>query len=186
MDKYLEIIIDCLKPKPTISAHLLHVADGETYLAKALNLLTLPPRIFRMQRLMSKTARSLTKQDDEALEIRKLYSRMVERTLILADQMQQYRTCKHANHSSMAHSNVKIAPIACNQILDALLGLLSLRETLSSLDALLKQGTSDVSIPALFNFGVLITTRSAVKSWYLSKIGSQMRSLGIAQLRKLV
>ncbi|MCJ1475512.1 snoRNA-binding rRNA-processing protein utp10 [Lambiella insularis] len=128
LEKYLDVIIDSLKPKATISSYFLTFSDGRTRPSIALNLLSLPPQIFRTQRLLSKSARVLAKKDKEADQLRLIYSRLVEQTLLLADQVQPYATL----------------PGACDQMLDALLSLLSLEESIASLDTLLKRGNDHI------------------------------------------
>ena len=91
MDKYLEVVLDCLKPKPTVSIHLLTFSDGPTRASTALNLLSLPPNIFCAQRLVSKSARLLSINGDSAEKIRQIYSHLVEETLLLAEQVQPYK-----------------------------------------------------------------------------------------------
>ncbi|MCJ1402119.1 snoRNA-binding rRNA-processing protein utp10 [Xylographa trunciseda] len=128
MEKYLGVILDSLKPKPTVSNNFLTFNDGRTRASTALNLLSLPPNIFRAQRLISRSARLLSKKNEDAEQFRQIYARLVEDTLLLAEQVQPY----------------KKLPSACDLMLDALLGLLSLGESISSLDALLKRGNINV------------------------------------------
>lgn len=90
LEKYLEVVIDSLKPKRTIPSQLLTVNDGRTRPSSALNLLSLAPQMFRNQRLVSKSARVLSAKGEDTAELRVVYSRLVEQILLLADQVQPY------------------------------------------------------------------------------------------------
>ena len=90
MERYLEVVLDSLKPKPTFSSHLLTFGDGRTPASTALTLLPIPAQIFRAPRLISKVAKVLRIDDQETLEVRKLYSQLIEQTLRLAEQLQPY------------------------------------------------------------------------------------------------
>jgi len=146
MDKYLEIALDSLKPKPTISGHLLSFDDGRTRASTVLNLLSLPPQIFRGHRLVSRTAKLLLKTSQETDQLRQIYARLVQQTLLLADQVQPYKKCKY--HPSIVSTVILTwvtVPKACDEILDALLNVLSLEESINSLETLLNQGNDNVS-----------------------------------------
>lgn len=98
VDKYLEVALDSLKPKPTYSSHLLGFNNGRTPASSVLNLLSLPPHIFRGNRLISRTAKLLPTigedADQDADQLRLVYARLVQQTLLLADQVQPYKKCK--------------------------------------------------------------------------------------------
>ncbi|MCJ1435688.1 snoRNA-binding rRNA-processing protein utp10 [Xylographa pallens] len=128
MEKYLEVVLDSLKSKPTVSSHFLTFSDGRSRASTALNLLSLPPNIFRAPRLILRSARLLSNKSEDAVQLRQIYSHLVENTLLLAEQVQPY----------------KKLPSTCDLMLDALLGLLSLGESIDSLDILLKRGNTNV------------------------------------------
>jgi len=102
VDKYLEVALDSLKPKPTASGHLLGFGDGRTPASSVLNLLSLPPQIFRGRRLISRTAKLLLTTGQDADQLRQVYARLVQQTLLLADQVQPYKKC-------MCHQVVTLA-----------------------------------------------------------------------------
>ena len=93
MAKYLDVVLDSLKPKPAFSSHLLIFGDGRTRASIALTLLPILAQIFRAPRLISKVAKVLRTDDQESLEVRKLYSQLIEQTLRLAEQLQPYQNC---------------------------------------------------------------------------------------------
>ena len=143
----MEVILDSLKPKPTLSGHLLSFDDGRTRATTVLNLLSLPAPILRGQRLRLKTEKVLLAGRPDAEQLRKLYARLVEQTLLLSDQVQPYKKRKSLSESPLAcELTRKVVPKACDDMLDALLGLLSLEESMSSLQDLLVQDNDNVSI----------------------------------------
>ena len=151
MEKYLEVALDLLKPKPILSSHLLSFDDGRTRATTVLNLLLLPALVFRGQRLQSKIEKILLAGHPDVEQLRKLYARLVEQTLILSDQVQPYKKRKpHSENQLKCELIRKVVPKACDDMLDALLCLLSLEESMSSLKGLLMQGNDDVSICRLF------------------------------------
>ena len=94
MEKYLEVALDSLMPKPTLSGYLLSFDDDRTRASAVLNLMSLPALVFRGQRLQSKTAKILLAEHPDAEQLRKLYARLVEQTLVLSDQVQPYKKRK--------------------------------------------------------------------------------------------
>ncbi|MCJ1284859.1 snoRNA-binding rRNA-processing protein utp10 [Xylographa opegraphella] len=145
MEKYLEVVLDSLKPKPTVSSHFLTFGDGRTRTSTAMNLLSLPPNIFRAPRLISRSARLLSDKSDDVVQLRQIYSNLVEATLLLAEQVRPYTKL----------------PSACDLMLDALLGLLSLGESINSLEILLKRGNTNVQRQVLRSLEHRIGTESA-------------------------
>ena len=148
MDKYLEVALDFLKPKPTTSSHLLGFDDGRSRASTVLNLLSLPPQIFRGHRLTSRTAKLLLTAGQDAEQLRRVYAQLVQRTLLLADQVQPYKKCKHLLRfifSAVLTGTMSIVPNACDETLDALLKVLSLEESINSLQTLLNQGNDNAS-----------------------------------------
>ena len=145
MEKYLEVVLDALKPKPTVSIHFLNFSDGRSRASTALNLLSLPPNIFRAPRLISKSARLLSNKGEDAVQLRQMYSHLVEDTLLLAEQVEPYKKRRSfLKFNQVTTLTVLAVPSACDLMLDALLGLLSLGESIDSLDILLKRGNTNV------------------------------------------
>jgi U3 small nucleolar RNA-associated protein 10 len=119
--KYLELINDLLKPKPTFSLILLGAHDKIDPQRAALNELLLLPHILSQRRLVSQTAKILDRDDMDATRIRELYSTLLEDLLGLAESLKEQKRM-HA---------------ACGDVLESLLGLLSTREFVKSIESLL-------------------------------------------------
>lgn len=89
VEKYLAVNLDILKPKPTISQHLV-VVEGdriaETVIAKMLPLLTV---ILRGERLINKTNKALVRNGENAVFIRALYAQILEQILLLSRRTKQ-------------------------------------------------------------------------------------------------
>ena len=97
MERYLNAIVDALSPKPTLLEHFLSFSDLKTPEVFALNLLSLPPRILRSHRLVSRAAKILVRQDsgDDATAIRQSYSQMVEQSLLLTAKAKHQKMCEY-------------------------------------------------------------------------------------------
>ena len=122
------MVIDSLKPKPTISTHLLSLKEGRTRASTAFNLMTLPLQILRTSKIRSRVAKILGRENEHSEELRLLYARIVERILSFADEVQ---------------SNKKLS-LACEELLDALVTLLSLQESTKAVDMLLDRGNESI------------------------------------------
>ena len=121
--KYLELIHDILKPKPTYSSVLLGANEEGAFEPHrvALSELTLLPQLLSQKRLISQTAKLLDRDDMDAARIRDLYSTLLESLLALADTLKDQKRL---------HS-------ACGEVLESLLGLLSTSEFVKSVEGLL-------------------------------------------------
>jgi hypothetical protein len=83
MEKYLDVILDCLTPKKILSDPLLNF-DSRSRQAIALNLLTLPAKILGGRQLATRLAKVLGRQKEGKEEFRRIHSRMIEQVLTLA------------------------------------------------------------------------------------------------------
>jgi len=121
--KYLELVGDILKPKPTYSSVLLSTNNEgiQDPQKSALNELTLLPHILSQKRLIAQTGKLLARDDMDSARIRDLYSTLLENLLALADTLK----------------NQKRLHSACGDILESLLGLLSTSEFVKSVEGLL-------------------------------------------------
>jgi U3 small nucleolar RNA-associated protein 10 len=121
--KYLDLIGDILKPKPTYSAILLNANEDGIIDPKriASNELALLPHLLSQKRLASQAGKLLQRDDMDAARIRDLYSALLENTLALADTLRDQKRL---------HS-------ACGDVLESLLGLLSTRDFVKSVEGLL-------------------------------------------------
>lgn len=145
--KYLELISDVLKPKPTFSAILLGANDEgrlDPHQA-ALNLLSLLPQLLSQPRLVSRTAKVLDQDDMDAARVRDIYSTLLESLLTLADSLKG---------QSSLH-------VACGDILESLLGLLSTNEFVKSVESLLDRPNESLRRKILRSLEVRIDQESA-------------------------
>lgn len=91
IEKYLSVISDILKPKPSISEYLVSVARPNTGVAVA-NLLPLTSVILKKKRLVSKTRELLTQEAENDAPVRVLYERVVEMVFVLRGDLRHDRT----------------------------------------------------------------------------------------------
>lgn len=140
--KYIDLVGDVLKPKPTISKDLLVPADFEKPEPQnvALNLLTLLPGLLSQPRLVSQAAKILEQDDMDAARVRDLYSNLLARILALAE-LQKSNKSFHG---------------ACGDVLQSLLGLLSTAEFVKSVESLLDRPNEDLRLKILRSFEVRI------------------------------
>jgi U3 small nucleolar RNA-associated protein 10 len=144
--KYLELVHDVLKPKPTYSAILLTANEDSTSNPQhiALRELTLLPRLLLQKRLINQTAKLLGRDDMDAARIRDLYSTLLERLLALADTLKDHERL---------HS-------ACGDVLESLLGLLSTSEFVKSVEGLLDRPNQSLRRKILRSLEVRIDQES--------------------------
>ena len=121
--KYLELVRDVLKPKPTYSALLLTTNEqGASDPHRiALYELTLLSHLLSQKRLITQTAKLLDRDDMDAARIRDLYSILLENLLALAGTLKD---------QERLHG-------ACGDVLESLLSLLSTSEFVKSVEGLL-------------------------------------------------
>lgn len=144
--KYLELVVDILKPKPTFSAVLLSANEDKELdpHKKALNELSLLPHLLSQKRLVSKTGKLLDHDDMDAARVRELYSQLLENILAMAD------TTKN---QPPLHS-------ACGDVLESLLGLLSTSEFIKSVESLLDRPNESLRRKILRSLEVRIDQES--------------------------
>lgn len=128
--RFLDLVADLLKPKPTISIALLGTnTSNVTDLHRvALNQLNLLPYLLSQRRLIVQTGKLLERDDMEAGRVREHYSSLLENLLALADSVKSEKSL---------HS-------ACGDVLQALLGLLSTSEFVKSVESLLSNPNTDL------------------------------------------
>jgi len=121
--KYLDLVGDVLKPKPTYSNILLNANDDGISDPKrtASNVMTLLPHLLSQKRLASQTGKLLDRDDMDAARIRDLYSTLLENILALADTLKDQKRLYGA----------------CGDVLESLLGLLSTGDFVTSVEGLL-------------------------------------------------
>lgn len=145
--KYLDLVGDVLKPKPTYSTVLLNANDESVQDPQrcALNELQLLPHLLSQKRLILQTAKLLDRDDMDAARIRDLYSTLLENILGLADIVKDHKRLHGA----------------CGDVLESLLGLLSTREFVKSVEGLLDRPNESLRRKTLRSLEVRIDQESA-------------------------
>jgi U3 small nucleolar RNA-associated protein 10 len=145
--KYLDLIGDVLKPKPTYSNILLNTNDDGIFDPKriALNEMELLPHLLSEKRLVSQTGKLLDRDDMDAARIRDLYSALLEETLGLADTLKDQKRLHGA----------------CGDVLASLLGLLSTRDFVKSIEGLLDRPNDSLRRKILKSLEVRIDHESS-------------------------
>ncbi|RDW65776.1 snoRNA-binding rRNA-processing protein UTP10 [Aspergillus mulundensis] len=123
--KFLNLVADALKPKPTISQVLLGIGsdDGREPHKVAVDLLRALAYLFKHSSLKVKIARALTTETGDAERIRALFSKILEQVLAIGESMQ----------------NVKPVHQAAGDVLSGLFSTLTTIDFLDTIEALLKR-----------------------------------------------
>ncbi|KAL3425575.1 ssu processome component [Phlyctema vagabunda] len=121
--KFLDLVDDVLKPKPSFSSVLLSTNDDGIVNPRRIVLdeLTLLPHLLSQKRLRKQTGKLLERDDMDAARVRDLYSTLLEKLLALAD----------------ALKDQKVFHSACGEVLESILNLLSTAEFVKSVESLL-------------------------------------------------
>jgi U3 small nucleolar RNA-associated protein 10 len=145
--KYLELVEDILKPKPTFSTILLSTQDNKDSDPQktAVDELILLPHLLSQKKLITQTGKLLERDDMDAARIRDLYSHLLENVLALAD------TTRTRNN---LHG-------ATGDILESLLGLLSTSEFVKSVESLLDRPNESLRRKILRSLEVRIDQESS-------------------------
>ena len=144
--KYLGLVGDILKPKPTLSTVLLS-ANNEGVQdphKSAVNELLLLPHLLSQKRLVGRAGKILSRNDMDAARVRDLYSNLLEDLLALADTVKNHKRL-HA---------------VCGDVLESLLGLLSTSEFVKSVDGLLDRPNESLRRKILRSLDVRIDQES--------------------------
>jgi U3 small nucleolar RNA-associated protein 10 len=142
VSKYLDLVSDILKPKPTISSMLLSTSDSTVKDPNrvALNQLILLPHLLAQRKLIDQVGKLLERDDMDSSRIRDLYSALLENLLALADSVKD---------GKRLHS-------ACGDVLESLLGLLSTSEFVKAVESLLDRPNDDLRRKVLRSIEVRI------------------------------
>ncbi|RAL59484.1 hypothetical protein DID88_006599 [Monilinia fructigena] len=143
--KYLQLIDDLLKPKPTFSLILLGAHDKIDPQRAALNELILLPHILSQRRLITQTAKLLDRDDMDAARIRELYSTLLENLLVLSESLKDKKTMQNAcgDILEMSAAAETIASNHCLGESDTGLQIMALL-SLASLVEILREGIVSV------------------------------------------
>ncbi len=136
VEKYLDVAFDILKPKPTSSSCLVTMDKDHTPESILANLLSLPSMILSDEHLISRTAKVLNEEKEEADIIRATYGRLLEQIFALSQKT------KH---------NKKLGT-SCEQLLHALLRLFSMSEFIGILRILLRRTDEGIQQQVLHSF----------------------------------
>lgn len=144
--KCLDLVIDVMKPKPTVSSILLNTNDSKSWEPHrvALTQLTLLPPLLSQKRLASQTGKLLDRDDMDAARVRELYSNLLEKVLALAETVK----------------GDKKLHTACGDVLEALLSLLSTSEFIKSVEGLLDRPNEELRRKILRSLEVRIDQES--------------------------
>lgn len=142
VSKYLDLVSDVLKPKPTISSMLLSTSDStvKDLNRVALSQLILLPHLLSQRKLIDQVGKLLERDDMDSSRIRDLYSALLENVLGFADTVKD---------DKRIHS-------ACGDVLESLLGLLSTSEFVKAVDSLLDRPNDDLRRKVLRSLEVRI------------------------------
>ncbi|KAL4908457.1 hypothetical protein BDW74DRAFT_100891 [Aspergillus multicolor] len=123
--KFLNLVTDALKPKPTISNVLLGIGsdDGREPHKVAVDLLRALAYLFKHSSLKVKIAKALTTESGDAEQIRALFSKILEQVLAIGETMQ----------------NIKPVHQAAGDVLSGLFSTLTTIDFLDTIEALLKR-----------------------------------------------
>ncbi|PYH46923.1 snoRNA-binding rRNA-processing protein UTP10 [Aspergillus saccharolyticus JOP 1030-1] len=122
--KFLDLVIDSLKPKPGISQVLLGIGsdDGREPQKVAVDLLRSLAHLFKHSSLKVKMAKAFaTDSEDQTVQIRTHFSHILEKVLFIGESMQTNKPISQAN----------------GDVLSALFGTLSLVDFLDTIEVLL-------------------------------------------------
>lgn len=136
VEKYLDVALDILKPKPTSSLCLVTIDKNRTPESIVTNLLPLPSMILSDEHLISRTAEVLIQEKEEADIIRATYGRVLEQIFTLSQKT------KH---------NKKLST-SCGRLLHALLRLFSMSEFIGTLRNLLRRTGEAIQLQVLHSF----------------------------------
>ena len=144
--KYLGLIGDALKPKPTYSSILLGAnEEGAPDPQKvAFNALTVLPHLLSQKRLVNQTGKLLDRDDMDAARVRDIYSALLEKLLVLADSLKDQKRLHGA----------------CGDALESILGLLSTSEFVKSVDGLLDRTSESLRRKILRSLEVRVDQES--------------------------
>ncbi len=142
ISKYLDLVSDVLKQKPSISGMLLSKSDSNVKDPNriALNQLFLLPHLLSQRKLIDQVAKLLERDDMDSSRIRDLYSALLENLLAFADTVKD---------DKRLHS-------ACGDVLDSLLCLLSTSEFVKAVESLLDRPNDDLRRKVLRSLEVRI------------------------------
>jgi len=123
VDRYMAILLDAWKPKPTISATVLSADEKPNAERINVNLFPLVPAVLGAEGLVLKMSKALGQGGEGSIAVRTLYAQILEQILVLSDKI------KSRNRLELLSM----------QALDASLGLVPVTEMVNTLEMLLSR-----------------------------------------------
>jgi U3 small nucleolar RNA-associated protein 10 len=137
IQKCLDTFVDSISSRPKVSNQIFVPSDNQDKDSHLLQLSELPSALLTTPRLSARVAKALRLNNEDALEIRLLYSQMIQYLLQLSTEIQL----------------PKKLLASCQTLLNTLIDFFSMPESLKSLDTLLQQGNEHLRRQVLTAFG---------------------------------
>ncbi|KAI4281781.1 MAG: hypothetical protein L6R38_003436 [Xanthoria sp. 2 TBL-2021] len=143
IERYVTTIVDLLKPKPTISAHLITTSSTSNSQETAVNLLSNLTALYGDSRLVSKSSKAFAQNEHQMDSLRSILSRVMDQILSLS---RQYPENEDIN-------------LLCQKLLDILLGGLPMVDFVSTIQGLLNGADVQTSLDALKSFELRLSKK---------------------------
>ncbi|CAO1599487.1 hypothetical protein XANCAGTX0491_003210 [Xanthoria calcicola] len=143
IERYVTNIVDLLKPKPTISAHLITTGSASSCHEIAVNLLSNLTALYGDSRLVSKSSKAFGQKEHQVDRLRSVLSRVTDQILSLS---RQYSENEDIN-------------LLCHKLLDILLGGLPMVDFVSTIQGLLNGADAQTSLDALKSFELRLSKK---------------------------
>ena len=173
--KYLQVVLDIQKPKPTISAPLLIIDEHHTAESAVSNLLPLACMILSEAGLVSTVFSRVSQDNEYTVTVQSIYEQILEQAFMLAE---QYKT-----HRELA--------TVCLQLLDASLGLPPLSKLVGTLEALLNRADDIIRRQILRSFQAQLNDKKLDQSaaetaclGFLPRLVSVLKEIPDVHLRR--
>jgi U3 small nucleolar RNA-associated protein 10 len=136
--KIIDLIIDILQPKPTVSSVLLSSRESSTPEPHRIALIQLTqlPHLLSQRQLIEQTGSLLERDDMDASRVRDLYTLLLEKILALAGTLK---------NTAELHN-------VCGDVLESILGLLSTNEFVKVVESLLDRPNEELRRKILLSF----------------------------------
>lgn len=105
IERYVTNIVDLLKPKPTISAHLITTGSASSCHEIAVNLLSNLTALYGDSRLVSKSSKAFGQKEHQVDRLRSVLSRVTDQILSLSRQYSENEDSKTHISESRSFTN---------------------------------------------------------------------------------
>ncbi|KAL8852392.1 MAG: hypothetical protein Q9221_002776 [Calogaya cf. arnoldii] len=165
IERYVATIVDSLKSKPTISAHLITTNSTRNSQRTALSLLDHLTALYGDSRLVIKSSQAFSRNEGQLDILRSILSRVMDQILSLS---RQYSENEDMN-------------LLCQKLLDILLGGLPMVDFVPTIQGLLEDADVQTSLDALRSFELRLSKKK------LEPVAGQDACLGfLRQLTSMV